>query len=659
MNKPIFSRNLISSAFVVVLAVFSTLISLHFFDSFDNKYNSIPQNNQENIAMVHEGNLDCLVHGWELYPDVLLAPTDFADETYHMPHQTWIGQYPNLSRFHEDKNPYGVATYRLFLSGTGMTTMYLQEPFCATRIFVDGVELDGTGSISEYSPHIQDTVFSFLVDEKTELIIQTANFSHYYGGLWYPPVIGSADDIARMIGTRLMIYGFLAFTSIALSVYCLSNWFGQKKRDSISFYFGVLCLSFGVRVCYPFVRFFGVPLIRLLYALEDFSTLVGIYCTLSLSLLLLLHHKFTKLKHISKIIAFGMCIFTVVFPLFVLPIYPNSTVLYGQIISWYKLFMALFLILVALYGCFSRVSHSKLILTAVTVHGVCISYGVVSLGQFEPMIGAWPEEYGAYFMVICFVVLMMMRNKKMVAENSYLTENLQKEVDEKTKHLKLLLSERGRLIAELGHDMKSPLSAFFNMSQRIQQADNSIDDSVKSRMQSIEQKCNILSERLRVLQELTEESIVSIDMDTIELNVFLSGFYKVNKPVVEMDGPDLVYSGSSFPCKIYGNEENITRVLENLIYNAADFTPSQGKISLSLEWHETFAAITVSDTGCGIPAEQLPHVFDRHYTTRKENGCQGLGLAIARFIVLEHGGEIAVDSTQGKGTVFTIKLPLI
>ena len=659
MNKRIFSKNVIISVLVMVLVAFLTVTSLRFIYKVDNKYTMTTENNQENFTIIQHETVDFLVDGWELYPDVLLEPSDFSDEIIQTKYKTWIGQYPNLSAFHHDKNPYGVATYRLFLSGNGISTIYMQEPFCATRIFVDGVEIEGNGSVTDYSPHVKDIVFSFSVSEKTEIIIQTANYSHYYGGLWYPPIIGSSDDISHLVGLRLTIYGFLAFTSIVLSVFCLAMWLGHRKRDKLSFYFGALCLSFGVRVCYPFIRFMGVPLVDTLYALEDLATMVGIYCTLCISLSLILNNKFNRVKNITKIISLSMCIFTVFFPMFVLPAHPNITFLYGQIISWYKLIMALFLILVAMYGCFSKCYHSKLILTAVTINGVCILYGVLSLGLFEPIIGAWPQEYGSYTMVICFAILMMRLNKKMREDNLHLTENLKKEVEEKTKHLKLLISERGQLISAIGHDMKAPLSALYTMSQRLQLDDNAIDDDTKLRMQSIEQKCNVLSERLRILQELTEESILSINMEEIFLNEFLMKFHKIHKPVVELDGPDLLYSGSYSPCKILGNEENLSRVLENLVYNAADFTTQTGKISLSLECYQNFVTITVADNGCGISKENISKIFNRYYSTRKDRDYQGLGLAVVKFIVLEHGGEVTVESTPDKGSAFTIKLPLL
>lgn len=95
------------------------------------------------------------------------------------------------------------------------------------------------------------------------------------------------------------------------------------------------------------------------------------------------------------------------------------------------------------------------------------------------------------------------------------------------------------------------------------------------------------------------------------------------------------------------------------MYNAADFTPPDGKITLSLTADEDFAYITVSDTGCGIPEKNLPHIFRRSYTTRSDKGGQGLGLAITRAIVLEHAGQIEAVSREGEGTTFTICIPTV
>jgi signal transduction histidine kinase len=104
----------------------------------------------------------------------------------------------------------------------------------------------------------------------------------------------------------------------------------------------------------------------------------------------------------------------------------------------------------------------------------------------------------------------------------------------------------------------------------------------------------------------------------------------------------------------------IGRVLNNLIGNALRHT-AQGRVSVWVRRSTQGAQVTVSDTGAGIRAEDLPHIFERFYRGEKsrnrETGGAGLGLAIARGIVQAHGGDIKVESEIGKGTQFTFYIP--
>jgi len=101
--------------------------------------------------------------------------------------------------------------------------------------------------------------------------------------------------------------------------------------------------------------------------------------------------------------------------------------------------------------------------------------------------------------------------------------------------------------------------------------------------------------------------------------------------------------------------------LGNLISNALRHTPAGGQIRLTAQREGRSVRLTVQDTGAGIPADELPHVFDRFYRGNEarvgEGGESGLGLTIARSIVEFHGGTISAQSTLGQGTAFTIVLP--
>jgi len=112
---------------------------------------------------------------------------------------------------------------------------------------------------------------------------------------------------------------------------------------------------------------------------------------------------------------------------------------------------------------------------------------------------------------------------------------------------------------------------------------------------------------------------------------------------------------------VYGNEDQLIRMLLNLLDNAIRYTPAGGCIMLGCEHRNGSVAIQISDTGLGIAAEHLPRLFDRFYRVdrgrSRAQGGSGLGLAIAQSIAHLHGGEITVNSTVGQGSTFTVRLP--
>jgi len=111
---------------------------------------------------------------------------------------------------------------------------------------------------------------------------------------------------------------------------------------------------------------------------------------------------------------------------------------------------------------------------------------------------------------------------------------------------------------------------------------------------------------------------------------------------------------------VRGNAERLRRLAANLIDNAVRYTPDDGTITLSLFREDGWAVLQVADTGVGISAEHLPHIFDRFYRVDKarsrSKGGSGLGLAIVKGIAEQHGGRVEVTSQPGKGSIFTVRL---
>jgi two-component system OmpR family sensor kinase len=116
------------------------------------------------------------------------------------------------------------------------------------------------------------------------------------------------------------------------------------------------------------------------------------------------------------------------------------------------------------------------------------------------------------------------------------------------------------------------------------------------------------------------------------------------------------------PAQVLGDADRLRQLVLLLLDNALKYTPPEGSVTLGLRRDGAEAEITVRDTGVGIPAADLPHVFERFYRADpargRDPGGTGLGLPIARWIVEQHGGSIALASEPGRGTLATVRLPL-
>ncbi len=110
-----------------------------------------------------------------------------------------------------------------------------------------------------------------------------------------------------------------------------------------------------------------------------------------------------------------------------------------------------------------------------------------------------------------------------------------------------------------------------------------------------------------------------------------------------------------------GNETQLRQVAINLLENAFKFTPPHGSISVELERSANEARLKISDTGIGIPTEDLPHLFERFHRGRNasEYAGNGLGLAIVKAIVIRHGGDVAIQSQPGLGTQVVVTTPYL
>jgi heavy metal sensor kinase len=222
-------------------------------------------------------------------------------------------------------------------------------------------------------------------------------------------------------------------------------------------------------------------------------------------------------------------------------------------------------------------------------------------------------------------------------------------------------AEVRRFTADASHELRTPLAAIRAEAElALNRAAPAADP--QALLGSILEECERLTRLTDQLLALAREDSNAgpPPRRPVDLARLLDGVVETMRPLAEAKELRLSYQGKE-AAWVEGDEARLRQVFYNLLDNAIKYTPEGGTVEVRVEGRDRSAVVAVRDTGIGIPAEHLPHVFERFYRvdkarTRAEGGT-GLGLSIARSIVAAHGGAIELDSAPGRGTVCTVTLP--
>jgi two-component system OmpR family sensor kinase/two-component system sensor histidine kinase BaeS len=222
---------------------------------------------------------------------------------------------------------------------------------------------------------------------------------------------------------------------------------------------------------------------------------------------------------------------------------------------------------------------------------------------------------------------------------------------------------RRNMVADVAHELRTPLSVLQGNLRAI------LDDVYpleKAEITRLYDQTRLLSRLINDLRELAQAEAGQLELNrqAIDLTKLLQDTVVTFSPIVEAEEINLNTHIPAHLPPVRADSARIAQVLHNLMANALRHTPAGGVISLQAGTENGQLWLSVQDTGEGISAEDLPHVFDRFYRSdrarSRATGGSGLGLAIARVIVEAHGGQInaASDGISGHGSTFTVRLPL-
>ena len=232
-----------------------------------------------------------------------------------------------------------------------------------------------------------------------------------------------------------------------------------------------------------------------------------------------------------------------------------------------------------------------------------------------------------------------------------------------SEKLETLDRSRNLFVSNASHELKTPLSTMKILIETILYQDPIDPGMAREFLSDVNKEIDRLN---RIVSDLL--TLVNIDSGGMKLSISAIDLHELLLEQVKRLAPLARENGIELECSAKealeapGDAVKLQQVIYNVIDNAIKYTPRGGFVQASLVRSGKRAIIRVTDTGIGIPAADLPHVFDRFYRVDKARsratGGTGLGLSIVKQIVMLHGGTITATSEEGKGSTFTIDLPL-
>ena len=244
----------------------------------------------------------------------------------------------------------------------------------------------------------------------------------------------------------------------------------------------------------------------------------------------------------------------------------------------------------------------------------------------------------------------------------YITEQLAQELDtrviERTRALTEETEARKSMMLNIFHDLRSPLFAVSNGLDTLAEAPDALPALLPALLQRVA-FVRSLTEDLFLAAKLEQKQVL-LNEDRVALNEATAAVCAACQSEAAQKGVTLRAETDCF-LPVWGDNVRLQQVVQNLVTNAIHYTPAGGVVTVTCAREGGTARVTVQDTGCGIAPEDQTAVFDRyfHTTANTKHDSTGLGLTIAQELAHLHHGEITLQSEVGKGSRFTLKLPIL
>lgn len=619
------------------LAVLAFFLTVLFY--VDNKYQTPPPYGDSGVITLSGQDLQrntpvFLIDGW------LLTDGRVTD----MP--TYIGEFSSLQRGDLSVSPHGQARYQLTLRYDGMPrTVSIDFPRLSFwyTVSLDGMQLargKGNGRIT----------FVLTAGDHV-LTVETSSKAGYYSGMYFPPAISTDSTIQRVGSIQGFAYALAFLLPLALAAFTLFLW---RTGGSLNRWFGILCCCYALYMVRYFVFLFAMPAAEYWFLLQNLA-LYGL-CYSVVQLTILASSASSRFRWVKVVLVALPAVLLLLGVL--IPVLPWAVFIHGRLTDFYYVFTFCVSVFFAVRQIAEQTWESCYTLAGCTVFGVGLFVNLLFSNRFEPIRFFWQFEYCGLFLVILFAAMMVSRNRRILQENEELTNHLEEEVKKRTKEVTQLLKERKAFFSDMAHDLKAPVFATQSFIEAIRKSGVGVDTELRGYLDQAEAKQREMARRLQGLSTINALDRIEGECVRISVKEMLSEIYAAHHGEAEVQSVYFFVKPPAQDAFFVAQQEKLDILFENLIYNALRATPENGSITVSAETVDGKILVTVEDSGCGIPEEELPHIFQRFYVgeNNRETGT-GLGLYIVHSIVTEMGGTIKVQSAVDKGTQFIMEFP--
>jgi signal transduction histidine kinase len=317
-----------------------------------------------------------------------------------------------------------------------------------------------------------------------------------------------------------------------------------------------------------------------------------------------------------------------------------------------------------------------------TVTAILLCAGIAIWGTLQgsgPFARGNPHEslllLQAFIAVIAVTALLLAvgvaERRRAEQELDELNRSLERRIQDRTSTLQATVEQlqefnqlKNAFVGIVSHELRTPLTSIKSLTENLQgELAGPLNEKQKHYASRIQFNADRLTRMLNELLNLSkiESGKLELCPTILSLQELLADLVEVFQPVAQRKSIMMDIGSMERLPKVRVDRDKLYEVLANLLENAIKFTPSGGRVHIGAQiLDDRHIKMSISDTGCGIPEEHLPKIFDKFYRVQAGTGQvagSGLGLAIAKGLIELHGGTIGVESAPGKGSQFYFTLP--